>query len=91
MKNVSEELKRILIVIISGIIVLIIWNLIGYFFIPSDFVEGWIINGSAAIFLFIMYAYWGLIKYCWKKKNYLPIIIPIVFYALLGILVLLGF
>ena len=91
MKNISDELKRILKFITIGIIVLIIWNLVGYFIIPSDLKEAWMINGSAGIFLYVMYSYWKLIKYCWKKKNYLPITIPLGLYALLGILALLGF
>ena len=90
-KNISDELTRILKVIITGIIVFILWNLVGYFIIPFNFKEIWMINGSAVIFIYIMHAYWKLVRYCWKKKNYLPITIPVGLYILLWILVLLGF
>jgi hypothetical protein len=48
-------------------------------------------NNKAAIFIIWCGSYWALIKHCFNKGNYLPILIPLILFGILYVLASLGY
>jgi len=92
----AAELKSILTKLIAGIIVFFVWIGVGVYLIPEItnseiFIQNFLIYGPVAIFIIWCGSYWALIKHCFNKGNYLPILIPLILFGILYVLASLGY